>query len=185
MTNVRITATIEATASRYVRHLRGARDYTVVVTVTAANGNDRSVTGGVTIVPDPHNGGRWVGYGDTLDTWVESPLVMVVAGLGRTAAQAIIDACLDGETEVEIDHTPVDVLGAADGVAEVETVRDEQGAHVVQATLAPGHVAWDDSARAAGAATRRKVPEALHEVYYCAFASSARSRAEEIAAERS
>lgn len=75
------------------------------------------------------------------------------------------------------------VKGAEDGIADVDTVLDEQGVDTMIATLAPGHTAWDEGAINAGAAGSRRIPEHLHEVYYRAYAEAARKRAQEIADE--
>lgn len=72
------------------------------------------------------------------------------------------------------------VLGRQDGIEDVETVLAEQGLAVVRATLAPGHVGWDEGAINAGVAELRHVPPEYHEAYYRAYAESARERAEEL-----
>jgi len=163
----------------------GALDYTATVTITAAtSGNERTVTGGVTLVPDTINGGL-THYGDTLDTWLESQLAEAVAALGRRGsevAQAIEQACEYGESvEIEV-WTDDDVsrYGQADGEEDVETVLAEQEIDVVRATLAPGHVSWDEGARSAAAHKARRVPAPLEEVYYAAYAAAGRERAAEL-----
>jgi hypothetical protein len=80
---------------------------------------------------------------------------------------------------------PDDLAGAWNkgidaGAADAETVLREQGRDAVVATLAPGHVGWDEAAVNAHAHRVDKIPEHLKEVYYRGYAMGARDRAEEI-----
>lgn len=66
------------------------------------------------------------------------------------------------------------------GTEEANTVLAEQGRDVVIATLAPGHVGWDEGAISAHTHKADKIPESLRDVYYRAYAMGARDRAVEI-----
>lgn len=70
--------------------------------------------------------------------------------------------------------------GSNAGEEDVENVLAEQGREVVIATLAPGHLAWDEGAINAHAHKTDEVPENLKNIYYRAYAIAARARAEEI-----
>lgn len=74
-------------------------------------------------------------------------------------------------------------LGTAGGIADADTVFDEQGLDVIRQTLAPGHVAWDEAAINAGAAEVNKVPAELHDAYYAAYTRAGAKRAQELADE--
>lgn len=71
-------------------------------------------------------------------------------------------------------------LGAEDGIENVEIVLREQGRSVVIATLRDGHLGWDEEAAQNLSHRARGVPEEHRVAYYEAYASSARTRAEEI-----
>lgn len=82
--------------------------------------------------------------------------------------------------ETELSEQEVITLAESDGVEDVNTVLDEQGIDVVIATLAPGHVAWDEAAINAGVAEQQNVPREHRELYYSNYARAARERAEEL-----
>lgn len=71
-------------------------------------------------------------------------------------------------------------LGVTSGIEDVENVLAEQGLDAVKATLAPGHLGWDEAAINAAAHTFDGVPEEHREAYYEAYASAARQHAEEL-----
>ena len=71
-------------------------------------------------------------------------------------------------------------LGRKDGEADVREVLAEQGLDVIKATLAPGHVSWDEGAINAGAAALAGVPEKFHRAYYEAYRDAARALAVEL-----
>jgi len=71
-------------------------------------------------------------------------------------------------------------LGRQDGIEDVETVLAEQGIEAVRATLAPGHLGWDEGAINAGVAQIRGVPEEHRTAYYEEYARTARARAGEV-----
>lgn len=73
-------------------------------------------------------------------------------------------------------------LGRKDGEADVRNVLEEQGIDVVRATLAPGHVGWDEGAINAGAAAIVGVPDDLHADYYAAYRDAAAALARKLAA---
>lgn len=73
-------------------------------------------------------------------------------------------------------------LGVTDGIEDVETVLAEQGLDAVRATLARGHLGWDEGAINAGAHKFAGVPEEHRGAYYEAYASAARQHAEELCA---
>ena len=75
-------------------------------------------------------------------------------------------------------------VGAESGEEEVDTVLQEQGASAVIATLAPGHLGWDEGAINAHAHKADHVDDAFSDLYYKAYAKAARKRAEEIRAEK-
>jgi hypothetical protein len=119
--------------------------------------------------------------------------VAVVDGHKTTYALTAADGWemrVDGPGGAEMACQPEDVpaaiiavvQGEFDGIEDVETVLEEQGRDVVIATLAPGHVAWDEGAINAGAAKLVGIPDEHHEAYYAAYARAARARAEEIEA---
>ena len=73
-------------------------------------------------------------------------------------------------------------LGTAGGIEDVENVLAEQGIDVIRATLAPGHLGWDEAAINAAAHTFDGVPEEHRAAYYEAYASAARQHADELLA---
>lgn len=74
--------------------------------------------------------------------------------------------------------------GTEDGTEDVDTVLAEQGRDVVIATLASGHVGWDEGAINAGAhkfrPDGRNWTDEQRAAYYEAYAVAGRSRALEI-----
>lgn len=71
-------------------------------------------------------------------------------------------------------------IGRRHGRHDVRTVLAEQGIEAVRATLAPGHLDWDEGAINAGAAQFVGVPEALRADYYEAYRIAARELAVEL-----
>ena len=74
-------------------------------------------------------------------------------------------------------------LGAANGREAVEAFVSEDGIEALAATLAPGHLGWDEPAAAAGAARTQGVPDGLHVAYYEAYEAAARELATTLIAE--
>ena len=70
--------------------------------------------------------------------------------------------------------------GESDGAEEVATVRNEQGDDVVIATLARGHVGWDEGAVNASAHRLAGVPEEHRDAYYEGYEAAARKAAERV-----
>lgn len=87
----------------------------------------------------------------------------------RLALEAAIREALNGAAK-----------GAEGGVEDVETVLREQGRDVVIATLTPGHLGWDEGAINAAAHRADGVEDDFQDLYYKAYATAARKRAEEI-----
>ena len=71
-------------------------------------------------------------------------------------------------------------LGVTSGIEDVENVLAEQGIDAVKATLAPGHLGWDEAAINAAAHKADGVPEEHKAAYYEAYAGAARQHAEEL-----
>lgn len=100
--------------------------------------------------------------------------------IGRTPDAAERKAFEQAVRAALLTIAQVEAKGAAGGVEDVDTVLREQGREVVIATLAPGHLGWDEAAINAAAHRVDGVPDSLKDVYYRAYARAARERAVEI-----
>jgi hypothetical protein len=100
-----------------------------------------------------------------------------------TGEQGLASVAYEAGKHAEHYEARASALGAAGGVDDVDNVLAEQGLDVVRATLARGHLGWDEGARDAGAHRHEGIGRGFVDAYYEAYRDSARVRAEALVAE--
>lgn len=196
MPNITITAQPPAAGGSQF-HVDDGVDFDVEIKIDT----DDAQTFGITLVPDPYPYTSPRGELDvwgSVDSWIDGDgarfLRLVDSDARFDITRAIVSAAREArdsdrtatrtlELDLEL-FFPVESL-AEDSVEDdvLALWRDGAGRDDVAATLAPGHVGWDEPARNAGVARRGGIPQVLAGIYWRAYARIGREIAAALVAD--
>lgn len=159
---------------------------------------DDAQTFGITLVPDPYTTSHDLDVWGSVDSWIGGDgarfLRLVDSDARHDITRAIVSAALEArdsdrtatrtlELDLEL-FFPTESL-AEDSVEDdvFELWRDGAGRDDLAATLAPGHIGWDEPARNAGVARRDNIPQVLAGIYWRAYARIGREIAAALVAD--